>query len=92
MAVLDGPLYGTDAHGRVKTTLTYFTRQEWSRTDPVRRRHNAGAPSQELRRSAFKQACIDWNNLTPEEKQAYKDLATGMLTGFNLFIQEELTP
>jgi len=101
MAILDAPIFGTGARGRIKGTVVFFERvANVNYTDPgpgswfqyfrmsgVRQSHGA---AREAWKNKYRDGVEAWYELTQEERDAYKAEASGMLTGFNVFMSEYL--
>lgn len=92
MAIVDRPLYSDAATGKIRKTLTFFKREVWDRVSSIAYHKQVYSPAQQAIREAFSAAAIQWQRLTQEEKDVYNAYATGMQTGYNVFIQEALMP
>jgi hypothetical protein len=105
LAIVDSPLFGDEARGRIKNTLVFFKRFSnlgYDDEDPgeryivnsLRAYKQRHSPLREEWKDFFSEQVAAWYALTQEEKEAYIPLATGLQTPYNAFLQEvlNLTP
>jgi hypothetical protein len=101
MAILDHPLYGTEASGKVKSTVTFFPRSAnplctdegedvWYHLTPISYRRESPSMVRQAQKDKFSDGLAAWSILTPEEKTAWDAQATGLQTGFNAFMSDYL--
>jgi hypothetical protein len=102
MAIVDQPLFGEEARGRIKNTLVFFKRFAnlgYDDEDPgerfivnsLRAYRQAHSPLRKQWKDFFSDQVAAWYALTEEEREAYNALATGLQTGYNYFLQETMT-
>lgn len=101
MAILDHPLYGTQAKGKVKSTVTFFPRSAnplctdegddvWYHLTPISYRRESLSEDRQAQKNKFSDGLAAWYALTPEEKATWDTQATGLQTGFNAFMSDYL--
>ena len=101
MAILDHPLFGTEAYGRIKNTLLYFKRvpnKNYTDPDPGERFHitsklsfpDSLAVAREDHKNKFKVALQAWYSLPQSDKNYWETQATGLQTGFNAYMKNFL--
>ncbi|MCJ7805600.1 hypothetical protein MUP46_03060 [Patescibacteria group bacterium] len=101
MAILDHPLYGTEAVGRVKSTVTFFPRSAnplctdegekvWYHLISITYRKESSSESRRAQKNKFQDAVIAWYALTPTEKSYWEGQATGLQTAYNAFLSNYL--
>jgi len=99
MAIIDRPLYGDEARGRIKGTLVFIKRTAnlgYDGEDPGERfiiNHlNAYRQTHGVKREEWKEiyraACEQWAGLSEGEKAAYWAYVDGLQTNFNVFLRE----
>lgn len=101
MAILERPLFGDEARGRIKNTLVFLKRVaniEYTDVDPgerfivnaIRAPRQAHGAEREAQKEAYRAACDQWGELSDGEKAAYWPYAEGLETNFNVFLREVL--
>lgn len=101
MAILDHPLYGTEAKGKIKSTVTFFPRSAnplctdegedvWYHIKSIDYRKEASTESRQAQKDKFQAGLAEWYALSPEEKLTWDSEATGLETGFNAFMKDYL--
>lgn len=101
MAILDHPLYGTEAKGKVKSTVTFFPRSAnplctdegedvWYHLTPISYRRESPSEPRQAQKNKFSAGLLAWAALTPEEKAAWEEETTGLQTAFNAFMSDYL--
>ena len=101
MAILDQPLYGTEAKGKIKSTVTFFPRSanplctdegddRWFHLTPISYRRESASSPREEQKNKFRNGLLAWSILTPEEKAAWEEETTGLQTAFNAFMSDYL--
>lgn len=101
MASVKSPLFSLTASGTIKNLLTYshgpggaYVKGNRLILDErflfYQKKYFSQTLEQQIVRSAFKEALGAWGDLTPEEKQGYKEKAKSVQnTAIGLFIQEK---
>lgn len=92
MAIVDRPLYSDSATGKIRNTLSFFKRGIWDRVSSIAYHKQVYSPAQQALRETYRAAVVQWHGMTQQEKDVYNAAATGMLTGFNLFMSGYLIP
>lgn len=101
MAILDHPLYGTEAKGKIKSTVTFFPRSAnpfctdegddvWYHIKSIGYRKESSEESRETQKNKFRDALGVWYFLTPSEKAYWDDQTVDLETGFNAFLKDYL--
>lgn len=101
MAILDHPLYGTEAKGKIKSTVTFFPRSanplctdegddRWFHLTPISYRRESPSEARQIQKNKFSDGLLTWHNLTAEEKATWETAATGLQTAFNAFMSNYL--
>lgn len=92
MAILKDPLFSDEARGTIAQLLTF----KRSSVHPVAcafTDHPVNwTPSKISQAMAWKSLCDQWQALSDSEQAAWRDIAPGVLTGFNYFMQLKGTP
>lgn len=101
MAILERPLFGDEARGRIKSTIVFFKRYgNIEYTDPypgerfivnaLRAPRQTHGAEREAVKEGFSAAVETWWALTDEERAGYWAYAEGLETNFNAFMREVL--
>ena len=101
MAILDHPLYGTEAVGKIKSTVTFFPRSAnplctdegervWYHLTAITYRKESSSGSRQGQKNKFHDGLVVWAALTDEEKAVWEAQATGLQTAFNAFMSNYL--
>lgn len=101
MAILDRPLFGDEARGRIKNTLVFIKRTAnlgYDGIDPgfrfivnqLKSFRQCISIAREEVKEKFKEGITGWKELTPAEKEAYWAAAEGLQTNFNVYMKEYL--
>lgn len=101
MAILEGPLFGAEATGKIRSTVTFFPRnanlectdeeeKAWYHLSAITYRREGVSPARQAQKEKFKQGTVAWHALSPEEQSAWEEQATGLQTPFNAFISDYL--
>lgn len=90
MAKVERPLFSDEATGRVGTAVSFKKGAVWDSIVPQFHRVRAVSSVLEAQRIKFSNACISWQALSVEDKQAYADAAPDNRTGFQFFLSQEL--
>jgi hypothetical protein len=101
MAILDHPLYGTEAKGKIKSNVTFFPRsgnvfcndegeKVWYHLTAINYRKESLSLSREAQKSKFQAGLLAWYNLSGTEKAYWQTQATGLQTAFNAFLSNYL--
>ena len=86
MAKVDSPLFADEATGKVGQALSFKRGAVWPQVLGQFHRTPSTSMTLPAKKEAYKTACVAWNALTSEEKQAFVDTAPGGQTGFNYFL------
>ena len=79
------------AAGQIKGRLVFSLRTSGQQSRIQKAQKDRQTTSQIDQRNLYIEAVAAWNNLSPEEREIYKQTAAGFdLTGYNLYIQEYL--
>ncbi len=87
MSKVDSPLYGTDASGSIAGTIAFSNQWGWTIARGHAQPADVKTPLRLYQRGRFLQASQLWQSLAPFEQAAWRARTSGMLTGYNLFIQ-----
>jgi len=101
MPVLDKPLFGEEAFGRIRNTIVFFKRvanKNYTSTDPGERfliSSKLSYPdifsiSREAHKDLFREALRTWYFLPQVDKDFWDSQKTGLQTGFNAFLKNFL--
>lgn len=101
MAILNGPLFGTEAKGKIKSELTLFPRSaninstdegdpRWFHFVWITHHKQSHSPPRQAQKNKFRDALIAWYALSPEDQSYWATQATGLQTGFNAFMSNYL--
>lgn len=86
MAILEGPLFGDEAKGKIKKTVTFFKRGEWFHFLQMLSFKQRESSARQARKDLFSEAVSAWKELTVEGKAEYGEYSTGLQTAFNTFL------
>lgn len=86
MAVVDGPLFGEQAWGRIKDVLVYCRRYGWDRCNGLILSSRGTKGGQVAWRAKWAAGVLEWNGFTVGEKAAYDAEAGELTTGFNAWM------
>ncbi len=97
MAILDHPLYGTEAKGKIKSTLTFFPRSAnplstdegddvWYQIRAIGYRKESAAASRETQKNLFREALQVWYALPQDEKIIWESESINLQTPYNSFL------
>lgn len=103
MAIVDRPLYGDSAYGKIRNTVVFFSRSaNLQATDPAEKTWTHFLPHLSFRQNEtaarlaqkqlFLDAIIAWRALEPLAKLAWEQQAGPMQTGFNAFMEAAMSP
>jgi len=92
MAILDQPLFSEEATGKIRSTLTFFTRGERFLIIPkLSYRQNPTTPREAVK-DQWRAGILAWHALSPAAQLEWGEAATGLQTGFNAFMEEFMSP
>jgi len=90
MAKVERPLFSDEATGRIGMAISFKKGAVWDSIIPQFYRKQAPSPALQNQRNKYKAACDDWNLLSDDDKQYYKDNAPTGRTGFQYYLSVTL--
>lgn len=90
MAKILGPLHSISAAGSFGPRLTFSNRKSGQQVRIQKAQVYTPNTAQQTAREAYAAAYAGWNDLSDEEKQEYKDRAGATMTGYNLYMKENI--
>jgi hypothetical protein len=91
MAKILGPLHSISAAGSFGPRLTFSNRKSGQQVRIQKAQVYTPNTAQQTAREAYAAAYAGWNALSDEEKQEYKDRAGAGMTGYNLYMKENIS-
>lgn len=91
MAKILGPLHSISAAGSFGPRLTFSNRKSGQQCRIQKAQVYTPNTAQQTAREAYATAYAGWNALSEEEKQEYKDRAKSTMTGYNLYMKENIS-
>jgi hypothetical protein len=87
MSILVDPLFSDEARGQVAKALIFKRSQVHPRCSAGFNTRQNWTPAHRSQAEAWRLLCQQWRSLSSADKQLWKDIAPGVLTGFNYFMQ-----
>lgn len=87
MPKLDQPLFGDEARGTIARAIIYKAGPHWPSLQGHAWHGQNWTTEKRQWAATWKTLCDHWRALTDDQRQQWKDLAPGVLTGFNYFMK-----
>lgn len=87
MAILKEPLFADEARGQIAKCAIFSRAQVHPRFGGSFYHKQNWSPAHIAQAQAWRTLCLQWRSLSDTTKKAWSDIAPGVLTGFNYFMQ-----
>lgn len=86
MAILEGPLFSDEARGQIAKCAIFKRSQVHPQFGGSFYHKQNWTPSHIAQALSWKSLCNSWQSLSSSDRSLWRDIAPGVLTGFNYFM------